>query len=396
MSALTFTEGEAGVCAAKGFLAAGVAAGLKESGNLDLALIFSVRQASVAGVFTTNLAAAAPVVVSRRHVSSGVGRGVVVNSGGANACTGARGLADAREMAAAAAVALGVAEHELAVCSTGLIGSYLPMDKVVSGIRIAARSLSADDEDAARAIMTTDIVPKKASAKHPDGWSLGGIAKGAGMIAPNMATMLAFITTDAVVPSGRLSAALKKAVEVSFNSITVDGDSSTNDTVLVFANGSSGIAPPPEEFAAALNAVCTSLARQMVADGEGATKLVTVQIRGAASTEEAKRAARTVADSLLVKTAVFGEDANWGRVAAAVGRAGVAVDFSRFGIEICGITLVESGEPREVELVDGARKAMASREIAIGCDLAAGTASAEILTTDLTPEYVKLNAEYEL
>jgi glutamate N-acetyltransferase/amino-acid N-acetyltransferase len=289
-----------------------------------------------------------------------------------------------------------VAEQELSVCSTGLIGSYLPMDKVVSGIRIAAGSLSTDDGDAARAIMTTDTVPKKAAAAHADGWSLGGIAKGAGMIAPDMATMLAFITTDAVVPSPQLSAALTQAVEISFNSITVDGDSSTNDTVLVFANGSSGIAPSPEDLAAALNGVCTSLARQIVADGEGATKVVSVQIRGAASAGEAKRAARTVADSLLVKTAVFGEDANWGRVAAAVGRAGVAVDFSRFGIDICGITLVESGEPGEVKLVDAARKAMAAREIAIGCDLAVGTASAEMLTTDLTPEYVKLNAEYEL
>lgn len=396
MPPLILTEGSAGVCAAGGFLAAGIPAGLKGSGNLDLALIFSERPATAGGVFTTNRAVAAPVVVSRKHVASGAARGVVVNSGGANACTGERGLADAHEMARTAAGMFGVAEEEFLVCSTGLIGAYLPMDKVLPAIRIAAGSLSPDDEDAARAIMTTDTVSKKAAVVHAGGWSVGGIAKGAGMIAPNMATMLAFITTDAVVPSGQLGAALGRAVESSFNSITVDGDMSTNDTVLLFANGHSGTEPSPEDFAIALEAVCSSLAKQIVADGEGASKFVSVQVRGAASAEEAKKAARAVADSLLVKTAVYGQDANWGRVAGAVGRAGVAVDFARFSIEICGVTLVERGVPSPPELVHAAREAMAAPQISIACDLASGSARAEMFTTDLTPEYVKLNAEYEL
>jgi glutamate N-acetyltransferase / amino-acid N-acetyltransferase len=389
-------EGSRGVCVPKGFLAAGVSAGLKPSGNLDLALVVSERPAAAAGVFTTNRAAAAPVVVSRRHLQSNVAVGVVVNSGGANACTGARGLSDAEEMTRTAAELFGVAPEQFLVCSTGLIGSFLPMDKVASGIRLAAGSLSPDDADAARAIMTTDTVPKTAAGSHPDGWSIGGIAKGAGMIAPNMATMLAVIASDAIVPQRILQEALGRSVEASFNTITVDGDTSTNDSVLALANGASGVAPSAGDFAGLLAEVCRSLARQIVADGEGATKFVSVRVGGARSVEDARIAARRVAGSLLVKTAVYGEDANWGRIAGALGTAGVDVDFDKLSIAICGVPLLERGVPCAYDRIAQARKAMQRREIDIACELAAGDASAEILTTDLTPEYVKLNAEYEL
>jgi glutamate N-acetyltransferase/amino-acid N-acetyltransferase len=394
--AVSVTESAGGACAPKGFLAAGVSAGLKPSGNLDLALVVSERPAAAAGVFTTNRAAAAPVAVSRKHLESGVALGVVVNSGGANACTGGQGLADAEEMTRAAAELFGVGAEQFLVCSTGLIGSFLPMPKVVSGIRLAAGSLSPDDADAARAIMTTDTVPKRAAASHPDGWSIGGIAKGAGMIAPNMATMLAVLTTDAVVPSGLLHEALTSAVQGSFNSITVDGDASTNDTVLALANGFSEIEPAAEDFAQVLAAICRSLARQIVGDGEGSTKFVSVCVRGARSAEQAAAAARRVAGSLLVKTALYGEDANWGRIAAALGTAGVDIDFENLSIEICGVTLFSKGVPSSYDRIVEVRKAMASREITILCDLAMGDATAEILTTDLSPEYVKINAEYEL
>jgi glutamate N-acetyltransferase / amino-acid N-acetyltransferase len=386
---------EGGVCAARGFLAAGVRAGIKDSGTPDLALIFSEFPAAAAGVFSTNKAVSPTVTVTSERVAGGSARGVVVNSGCANACTGERGMRDAREMAELAAQAVGVGPEQMLVCSTGLIGSYLPMDKLRAGIPAVAAALKADDEPVSRAIMTTDTRPKLAAIAHSDGWRIGGIAKGAGMIAPNLATMLAYVTTDAVVDPALLRTALVAAADQSFNCITVDGDNSTNDTLLAFANGACGVTPEAEDFAKALSSVCTSLARQIVADGEGATKLVTVKVRGAASLGEARLAARTVADSLLVKTAVYGGDANWGRVVAAVGRSGAQVDMRAMSVSICGIELFGRDRPAPPEKVAQARVAMRQPEVTIECALAAGEAEAQILTTDLTPEYVTFNAEYE-
>lgn len=385
-----------GVCSPQGFLAAGVSAGLKRSGAADLAIIVSTQPAVVAGVFTLNRVAAAPVQISRDRAASGTARGVVVNSGCANACTGQRGLADARSMTEIAAKALGVPGDEVLVCSTGLIGSFLPMDKLVPGIRTAAATLGGDDEATARAIMTTDTVPKLAAVAHPDGWRVGGIAKGAGMIAPNMATMLAFITTDAAVAHPALQAALSRVAGRTFNAITIDGDTSTNDTVLVFANGASGLTPGAAEFEAALLAVCESLARQMVADGEGVTKFVTVTVTGAATEADAVTAARAIGESTLVKTALWGEDANWGRVASAVGNCGVPAKFDGLTISMAGVRVLTEGAGEGAEVIDAARAAMKATEISIECDLGAGSEGAVILTSDLTPEYVRLNGEYEL
>lgn len=394
--ASTLTPLDLGVCAPRGFRAAGVAAGIKSSGSLDLALILSDASAAAAGLFTTNRVAAAPVQLSRARVASGAARAVVVNAGCANACTGRRGLVDAEAMAEEAAARLGIAPAEVLVCSTGHIGSYLPMEAVRRGIAVAASRLSADDREAARAIMTTDTRSKRASVAHSDGWWVGGVAKGAGMIAPEMATMLAFLTTDARVEASPLRVALSAAAEGTFDAISVDGDTSTNDTVLAFANGLSDVSPDPEELAGALEAVCSSLAEQIVADGEGATKLVRVRVGGAAGYEQARRAARTVADSLLVKCAVYGCDANWGRVAAALGRAGVAADFERLSISMGGVVLLDRGVPASAERLAGARAAMQDPDVTIHCDLGTGDGAAEVTTTDLSPEYVRINSRYEL
>lgn len=395
MSASDLTESVAGVCAAKGFRTAGVAAGIKAAGGMDLVLVVSDTPASVAGTFTTHKACAAPVLVSRDLVRSGVSRGVVVNAGCANAATGRRGLEDAEAMATLAAVSLGAAAGELLVCSTGKIGSYLPMGKIAKGITDAAAQLGTDDELAARAILTTDTRPKRAAVSHASGWSLGGMAKGAGMIAPNMATMLGFLTTDAVIAPELLRESLPPAVAASFNTITVDGEPSTNDTVLVFANGASGVSPSPAEVAEALHTVCLRLAEAIVADGEGATKFVRVRVTGAATSGEAQLAARTVADSLLVKTALFGSDANWGRVYAAIGKSQVALDLEALSLAMAGVTVFDRGLPAGDEAVRQAEEALKAREITIHCDLGIGEGSAEVLTTDLSRAYVDINAEYE-
>ncbi len=392
---MTLTPTEGGVCAARGFVSAGVKAGIKKSGSLDLALILSQTEAACAGVFTTNTAAAGPVVVSRERAKSGKARGVVVNSGCANAMTGERGVQDAIQMASMAAQAAGVDEERMLVCSTGHIGMHLPMDKVARGIAEAAASLGSSDEDAMRAIMTTDTRPKRAAMVHRDGWTIGGITKGAGMIAPRMATTLGFITTDAVVEAVALQDALVQAADVTYNAITIDGDTSTNDTLLAFANGASGMHPDASSFVQALLAVCKSLAEQIVADGEGSTKLVRVRVRGAADSVHAFSAARTIADSLLVKTMVYGGDANWGRVAAALGRSSATVNFAKLSISIGGAVVLNEGIPAPEAILAQARTEMQSDEVAIVCDLFAGSATAEMLTTDLTPRYVELNAEYE-
>ncbi|MGH2718623.1 MAG: bifunctional glutamate N-acetyltransferase/amino-acid acetyltransferase ArgJ [Actinomycetota bacterium] len=395
MSDLGFTESVAGVCAARGFRAAAVAAGIKASGGPDLVLVVSDTAASVAGAFTTHKACAAPVLLSRERVRTGSSRGVVINSGCANAATGKRGLEDAETMASLAAREIAANEGEVLVCSTGKIGSYLPMDRVSPGIAVAAASLSLADEAAARAILTTDTRPKRAAVAHPSGWTLGGMAKGAGMIAPNMATMLAFLTTDAVIVPERLGGALAPAVAASFNTITVDGEPSTNDTVLAFANGASGVTPSAEEVAGALQCVCLRLAEAIVADGEGATKLIRVRVTGAASPPEAQKAARTVADSLLFKTALYGSDANWGRIYAAIGKSEVTLDLDALSIAMAGVTVCDRGLPVGDHAVRQAEQALKARDIVIDCDLGIGDGAAEILTTDLSRGYVDINAEYE-
>ncbi|MCA1840330.1 MAG: bifunctional glutamate N-acetyltransferase/amino-acid acetyltransferase ArgJ [Actinomycetota bacterium] len=387
---------DAGVCSAKGFIAAGITAGIKRSGKPDLALIVSEHPATVAGCFTKNAMAAAPVVVDRTKVAHGKARAIVVNSGCANAATGPRGIDDANVMCKTVSGAIGVDEDHVLVCSTGLIGSYLPMDVIALGIEKAAHSLTRENDSPALAIMTTDTRPKTVAIAHPSGWTMGAIAKGAGMISPNMATMLAFITTDAEVEAAVLQGALSNAIERTFNRITIDADTSTNDTVLALANGASGITPSLTEISEALDIVCRSLAEQIVADGEGATKFVRVRVRGARDESQALTAARKIADSLLVKTAVFGGDANWGRIAAAIGNAEVEFDASKLGISVSGFALLNEGVPSAQTVVAQARaKLAADSEVAIVCDLFIGQASAEILTTDLSPDYVKFNAEYE-
>jgi glutamate N-acetyltransferase/amino-acid N-acetyltransferase len=390
-----FTESEDGVCAATGFRAGAAVAGIKASGGPDLVLVVSEVPAAVAGTFTTHKAAAAPVRLSRARIQAGTARGVVANSGCANAVTGSGGLKDAEDMAAWAASAVGAAPDELLVCSTGKIGSRLPMDRVAKGIAEAAAALGRDDEAVARAILTTDTRPKRAAARHATGWRLGGMAKGAGMIAPNMATMLAFLTTDAIVAPELLREVLPRVVASTFNMITVDGEPSTNDTVLLFANGASGQAPSAAEVEEALASVCRRLAEALVADGEGATKFVRVRVSGAWSTEEAHRAARSVAESPLVKTALFGSDANWGRIAAALGKADVTLDLEALSIAMAGVTLYDGGEATGDEALRRAEEALKARQITVECDLGMGDGEAVILTTDLSTGYVKLNAEYE-
>ncbi|MEA2504413.1 MAG: glutamate N-acetyltransferase / amino-acid N-acetyltransferase [Actinomycetota bacterium] len=390
-----FTGIPGAVCAATGFRAAGVAAGLKRSGGLDLALVVSDTPASAAGVFTGHRAAAAPVHVSRERLAGGVAQVIVVNAGCANAVTGAQGRRDAEAMAAEAAAAIGVDPGLALVCSTGKIGNFLPMDRVSLGIAEAAGRLGTDDLSAADAILTTDTRRKTAALSHDAGWRLGGMAKGAGMISPDMATMLAFITTDAVVAPDVLQKALTAAVNDSFNAITVDGECSTNDTVLVLANGASGVTPSADDVAAALGSVCGSLARAIVADGEGATKFVRVSVSGARTPEEARRAARSVAESPLVKCALFGEDANWGRVAAALGKTDVGLDLDVLSIAMGGVRLFDRGQPVVGDAEARAHEGLTAHEISIECDLAVGDASGEILTTDFSHGYVDINAEYE-
>lgn len=391
-----------GVCAPKGFTASGVIAGLKSEGEkLDLALIVSDRDASVAGAFTTNAAAAPPVRLNRERVASGVTRGVVANSGCANSFTGKQGFEDAVAMAAKAAGAVGTPHDSFLACSTGHIGTFLPMEKIKKGINKAADLLSRSDDAAAHAIMTTDTVSKKFAASHSSGFVIGGIAKGAGMISPRLsvphATMLAFITTDAEADAALLRSVLADAVANSFNRLIVDGDRSTNDTVLLLANGASGIRPSEEELAAAVQAACRALAEAIAADGEGATKLASIVVKGAASEEEAERAARGVANSLLVKTMLYGADANWGRVAAALGQTGVSADFDRISVSIAGHELLSEGVAAPDSAVEAARKVMRTdQKVEISCDLFAGPAEWEILTCDISPEYVELNAKYEV
>ena len=384
------------VTAAKGFVAIGVHCGIRKSGRRDLALVRSLAPATGAGMFTVNRVQAAPVVVCREHLAVAEPQAVVINSGVANAATGEQGVIAARTTAVEVAWRFGLAPEQVAVLSTGVIGAPLPLDKVLGGVRGAALQLSrAGGAAAAEAIMTTDTRAKESLARG-GGFVVGGMAKGSGMIHPNLATMLAVLTTDYPLEPGDAIEFLKPAVDASFNSISVDGECSTNDSVLLLANGASGVARTPEsdeQFALCLREVCADLARQIVADGEGATVLAEIAVRGAASEPEARAIAERIATSPLVKTALHGRDANWGRIASAAGSArwqdGYArLDADLLSIVIDGVPVLLSGSPTgdEPELANG--------HCSIELDLALGAGEATYLTTDLSHEYVTINADY--
>jgi glutamate N-acetyltransferase/amino-acid N-acetyltransferase len=385
---------QGGVCAPLGFRAAGVNCGVKESGEADLCILASSRRCAAAGVFTRNAFRAAPVLAtSRRLEEDGHLQAVVANSGNANAWTGKRGLEDAETMASLVAQELGIDARDVAVASTGVIGSYLPMERIREGIEKAAACLDEGGHlDAAKAIMTTDTRPKEVAWDF-GGFIVGGMVKGSGMIRPDMATMLAFITTDAKVEPTQLDKALRKAVDGTFNLISVDGCSSTNDMVLVLASGEAGIELDASQMEEPLFQVCGALARQVVEDGEGATRFIAVRVYEASSAAEAKKAAMAVADSVLVKTAFFGGDANWGRVVQALGTVFEDIDPEPVHIRIAGITVAEAGGPVEVDR-EKLRRAMASREVGLDIFLGRGEAGVEVWTCDLSYDYVKINAEY--
>jgi len=387
-----------------GFKAWGIHSGIKKNEKKDLAIIYSDREAAVAGVFTKNRVKAACVLLNASKVKSGKGRAIIANSGCANACTGKRGFADAHATAEIAAGELGVRPDAVYVASTGVIGEFLPMPKIATGIATAVGLLSTSGwEQAAEAIMTTDIYPKLSIVQEEIGGktvTIAGVAKGSGMIHPNLATMLCFIVTDANISSPILKKALLASTERSFNNITVDGDTSTNDMILCMANGAAGNRRPAagskdlRKFQACLDTVTLSLAKRVVRDGEGATKFVELVVRGAKSPVEAKRAAMAIAKSSLVKAALFGEDANWGRIMAALGNSGVEMDEARTDIYIGKAKLVEKGLGQGKAADRDAALALKQREIQIIIDLHKGKASSTIWTCDLSYEYVKINASY--
>jgi len=384
----------------KGFRAAGIHCGVKRE-KPDLALLVCDAPASAAGVFTTNKVKAAPVRYSQRAITGGHAQAVVVNSGNANACTGERGLEDAAEMARLTAEALGLAQELVLVASTGVIGVPLPMEALRSGIPRAAQVLSEDGTAAAQAILTTDSFPKTAALRLSVGGAevtIGGMAKGAGMIHPNLATTLCFLTTDAPLPPAVLRGALKRAVQESFNSITVDGDTSTNDTVLALASGKAGGDPITNgetlaRFTEGLTLVAQELARMVVRDGEGATKFVEIEVSGAASDLEARQAAMTVANSLLVKTALHGGEPNWGRILAALGRSGVEMAEEKTDVSFGELAVVEGGLGVP-GVWDAAAAALEEKEIAIRVGLGIGSGAAKVWTSDLSEEYVRINGSY--
>lgn len=395
---------EGWVTAPKGFVAAGVKAGLKGSGNHDVAIIFSETPAACGAVFTQNKMCAAPVLVSREVNKGAYAQAILVNSGCANACTGIRGLEDAKAMQAKGAELLGIAPETVFVCSTGVIGQFLPMDKLAKGLELAAEALDENGgESCAKAIQTTDTFIKRAAYEAEIGGRtvrVAGIAKGAGMIHPNMATMLTFLTTDAAVAPDVLKRAVKAAADVSFNMVVVDGDTSTNDTMIVLANGQaeneiilSEEHPDYPAFFELLTACAKDLAKMIARDGEGATKFLEVNVVGAASKADAKTAAMAIAKSPLVKTAFFGEDPNWGRIVCAAGYSGAEMDANKVNLEIGGIRLVENGLNCNVEL-EKLAPAMSEHDISMTIDLAAGAETATVWTCDFSYEYVKINGEY--
>jgi glutamate N-acetyltransferase/amino-acid N-acetyltransferase len=379
------------VTSPQGFRAAGVAAGLRTSGNPDVALVVNDGpQDSAAAVFTTNRFPAAPVQWSRQVLTTQRLKAVVLNSGGANACTGPEGFGDTHATAEHVATELGIGAIDVAVASTGLIGVRLPMDKLLPGVTAAAAKLSTDGGTAAaQAIMTTDSVPKT-TVQRGEGWTVGGIAKGAGMLAPSLATMLVVLTTDAVVPPELLQTALAQATSVSVERVDSDGCLSTNDTVIAMANGASGVTPTPAEVTAALTAAMTDLAMQLLADAEGSTKDIAITVRNAASVADALTAGRACARNNLLKTALFGNDPNWGRVLAAIGTTDAAFEADQVDVTINGVTVCRNGaigDPREGVDLSG-------RAITIEVDLRAGTEEATIWTNDLSIAYVHENSAY--
>jgi glutamate N-acetyltransferase/amino-acid N-acetyltransferase len=386
------------VTAAKGFTAAGIAAGIKQNGGPDLALVVNrgPRRAA-AGVFTSNRVKAAPVLWSEQVVAGGEVVAVVLNSGGANACTGPKGFQDTHATAEKAADVLGalgtdVGAGQIAVASTGLIGTLLPMDKLMPGIGKAAADLSEHGgEKAAIAIKTTDTVHKTAVAAGPGAaWTVGGMAKGAGMLAPGLATMLVVLTTDADVEAGALDGALRAATRTTFDRVDSDGCMSTNDTVLLLSSGASGVTPEYDAFAEAVREVCADLARQLVGDAEGASKDIRIEVVGAASEDDAVEVGRSIARNNLLKCAVHGEDPNWGRVLSAIGTTRAAFEPDRLGVAINGVWVCRDGSVGEDrDLVD-----MRFREVRITADLGAGAESAVIWTNDLTADYVHENSAY--
>ena len=396
---------EGGVCAPKGFKAGAAGAGIKPgTTRLDCGLITSETPAGAAGVFTRNIVKAAPVNWCQACCSRGQVQAIFVNSGNANACTGPEGEEDVRTTAETAAKTLGVAPELVAVCSTGLIGARLPMDRIQDGIAQAAANRSeSGSRSCAEAMMTTDTVPKEAalevSLEEGATVRIGGIAKGAGMLAPNMATMLAFVTTDAAIPREALQAFLAEAVEKSFNSMSVDNDTSTNDTVLILANGAAGGASiesgtaDGERFREALGAVCRDLALQLVRDGEGATKLVTIHVRGAPSDGEARQVARAIGCSQLCKTAFHGEDPNWGRIACAAGYAGVDFDPGALAIWLNDMLLVQQGQAANY-VDEEAQALMRDESFSVTVDIATVPGQAVFWTTDLSHDYIRINADY--
>ncbi|MEV0192099.1 bifunctional glutamate N-acetyltransferase/amino-acid acetyltransferase ArgJ [Kitasatospora purpeofusca] len=381
-----------GVTAARGFRAAGVTAGIKASGTPDLALVVNDGPSlAAAGVFTSNRVKAAPVLWSEQVLKGGTVSAVVLNSGGANACTGPLGFQDTHATAEKVAEELKLSAGEVAVASTGLIGVRLPMDILLPGVATAAAALdAAGGEAAAIAIKTTDTVHKTAQVTSPAGWTVGGMAKGAGMLAPGLATMLVVLTTDADADAAALDTALRAATRTTFDRIDSDGCMSTNDTVLLLASGASGTAPEPAEFDEAVRAVCADLARQLIGDAEGASKDIRIDVTGAATEDEAVGVARVIGRNNLLKCAIHGEDPNWGRVLAAIGTTDAAFDPDRLDVAINGVWVCRDGSVGEDrDLVD-----MSGREVVITANLNAGGAAATLWTNDLTADYVHENSAY--
>jgi glutamate N-acetyltransferase/amino-acid N-acetyltransferase len=391
-----------GITAPQGYLAAGVAAGIKKKG-LDLAVVFSSQPASAAGVFTLNQVQAAPVLLSKENLklSRGRVRAILVNSGCANACTGEQGLKDSVLSTRSLASHLKVDPTQILVASTGVIGSFLPVPKIMKGISSAVSAFNSQGGSAAaRAIMTTDTCEKTVAVEGRIAGKkvrIGGMAKGAGMIHPNMATMLAFVTTDAQISPRDLNKLLRHVTDRTFNCLTVDGDTSTNDTVLVLANGASGAAVSDgrtsSSFEKGLGMVCEELAKSIARDGEGATKFVEIQVRGAADFDAARKIAKAIANSPLVKTALYGEELNWGRILCAVGYSGVPFDQERIVLSLNGIPIFRGGSPM-ASTRSRAEKAMRSHDLLIEVDLSGGKGSAKVWTCDFSHKYVDINASY--
>ena len=391
-----------GITAVTGFLASGIYAGIKKVEKKDLALIFSEKPCTAAGLFTKNEVKGAPVIISQRNIKKGIGQAIIANSGNSNVCTGKQGIKDAEEMAALTAKALNIKPNLVCIASTGVIGEPLPMEKIRKGISDSALSLRRDGgRDAAEAIMTTDTFVKEKAVQIDFGGkavTIGGIAKGSGMIYPNMATMLSFIATDAKITSMDLKSALKAVVDKSFNMTTVDGDMSTSDMVICLANGMSGVGITKnrgyKDFQDGLNYVCAELAKMIVKDGEGATKFVEIRVKGAKTFNDAKKIGMAIANSNLVKTALFASDANWGRIMAAIGYSGVKVNADKIDLFFNNVKMVGNGIGLGIDTEREATEVLKKREFAIIVNLRLGKAEATVWTCDFSYDYVKINAAY--